>query len=52
MSCEFSRGCCHSFFRHAKQTGHDPSVVSASMRRLIVPDSLIRTDPKIKELSV
>src|ERR1700676_81814 len=45
---EYSRGD----FAQLKRTDQQPSVVSASMSRLIAPDSLIPTDGKIKELAV
>lgn len=52
MSCESFRGCCCPFLRHVEQTDQNPRVVPVSMRRLIVPDSPIRTDRKIKELVI
>src|SRR5467141_2984434 len=45
---EYSRGD----YAQLKRTDQRPSVVSASMSRLIAPDSLIPTDGKIKELAV
>ena len=45
---EYSRGD----YARLKQTDQKPSVVSASMNRLIAPDNLIPTDGKIKELAV
>jgi len=45
---EYSRGD----YAQLKRTDQKPSVVSASMSRLIAPDSLIPTDGKIKELAV
>ncbi|HWW14824.1 MAG TPA: transglutaminase-like domain-containing protein [Candidatus Dormibacteraeota bacterium] len=45
---EYSRGD----FARLRRTDQKPSVVSASMSRLIAPDSLIPTDGKIKELAV
>lgn len=45
---EYSRGD----YTHLERTDRQPSVVSASMTRLIGPDSLIPTDGKIKELAL
>src|SRR5207245_6002033 len=45
---EYSRGD----YAQLKRTDQRPSVVSASMSRLIAPDSLIPADGKIKELAV
>jgi len=45
---EYSRGD----YAQLERTDQKPRVVSASMRRLIAPDSLIPTDGKIKELAV
>ena len=45
---EYSRGD----YAQLERTDQKPSVVSASMSRLIAPDSLIPTDGKIKELAV
>jgi transglutaminase-like putative cysteine protease len=45
---EYSRGD----YAQLKQADQKPSVVSASMTRLVAPDSLIPTDGKIKELAV
>ncbi len=45
---EYSRGD----YAQLERTDRKPSVVSASMSRLIAPDSLIPTDGKIKELAV
>jgi len=45
---EYSRGD----YAQLKRTDQRPSVVSASMSRLIAPDSLIPTDGRIKELAV
>ena len=45
---EYSRGD----YLQLKRTDQKPSVVPASMSRLISPDSLIPTDGKIKELAV
>ncbi len=45
---EYSRGD----YAQLKRTDQKPSVVAASMSRLIAPDSLIPTDGKIKELSL
>ncbi len=45
---EYSRGD----YAQLKRTDQKPSVVPASMNRLIAPDSLIPTDGKIKELAV
>jgi hypothetical protein len=45
---EYSRGDCPQL----KRTDQKPRVVSASMSRLIAPDSLIPTDGKIKDLAV
>ncbi len=45
---EFSRGD----YEQLKQTDRKPGVVSASMTRLLAPDTLIPTDGKIKELAV
>jgi transglutaminase-like putative cysteine protease len=45
---EYSRGD----YAQLKRMDHKPSLVSASMIRLIAPDSLIPTDGKIKELAV
>ena len=45
---EYSRGD----YAQLKRTDQKPSVVSASMSRLIAPDSLIPKDGKIKELAV
>jgi transglutaminase-like putative cysteine protease len=45
---EYSRGD----YAQLKQTDQKPSLVSASMRRLTAPDSLIPTDGKIKTLAV
>jgi transglutaminase-like putative cysteine protease len=45
---EHSRGD----YAQLERTDRKPSVVSASMSRLIAPDSLIPTDGKIKELAV
>ena len=45
---EYSRGD----FAQLKGTDQKPSIVSASMSRLIAPDTLIPTDGKIKELAV
>ena len=47
MRREYSRGD----FAQLKRTDQQPSVVPASMSRLIAPDSLIPTDGKIKELA-
>jgi transglutaminase-like putative cysteine protease len=44
---EYSRGD----YAHLEQTDQKPSVVSASMSRLIAPDSLIPTDGKIRQLA-
>ncbi len=44
---EYSRGD----FAQLQRTDRKPGVVSASMSRLIAPDSLIPTDGKIKELA-
>ena len=44
---EYSRGD----YAQLKRTDQRPSVVSASMSRLIAPDSLIPTDGRIKELA-
>lgn len=44
---EYSRGD----YAQLKRTDEKPGVVSASMNRLIAPDSLIPTDGKIKELA-
>ncbi len=44
---EYSRGD----YAQLKRTDQKPSVVPASMTRLIAPDSLIPTDGKIKELA-
>ena len=48
MRREFSRGD----YEQLKQTDRKPGVVSASMTRLLAPDTLIPTDGKIKELAV
>lgn len=45
---EYSRGD----YAQLEQTDQKPSVVSASMSRLIAPDNLIPTDGKIKDLAV
>ncbi len=45
---EYSRGD----YAQLKQTDQKPGVVSASMNRLLAPDTLIPTDGKIKELAV
>ncbi len=45
---EYSRGD----YAQLERTDQKPTVVSASMSRLIAPDSLIPTDGKIKELAV
>jgi len=45
---EYSRGD----YAQLERTDRKPEVVSASMSRLIAPDSLIPTDGKIKELAV
>ena len=45
---EYSRGD----YAQLKRTDQKPTLVSASMTRLIAPDSLIPTDGKIKELAV
>jgi len=45
---EYSRGD----YAQLERTDQKPAVVSASMSRLIAPDSLIPTDGKIKELAV
>ena len=45
---EYSRGD----YAQLKRTDQKPSVVSASMSRLIAPDNLIPTDGKIKALAV
>jgi transglutaminase-like putative cysteine protease len=45
---EYSRGD----YAHLKRMDQKPSLVSASMTRLIAPDTLIPTDGKIKELAV
>jgi len=45
---EYSRGD----YAQLKRTDQKPSLVSASMTRLIAPDSLIPTDGKIKALAV
>ena len=45
---EYSRGN----YEQLKQTDQKPTVVLASMNRLIAPDMLIPTDGKIKELAV
>jgi transglutaminase-like putative cysteine protease len=45
---EYSRGD----YAHLERTDQKPAVVSASMNRLIAPDSLIPTDGKIKELAL
>ncbi|HET7889993.1 MAG TPA: transglutaminase-like domain-containing protein [Candidatus Sulfotelmatobacter sp.] len=45
---EYSRGD----YAQLKRTDQQPSIVSASMSRLVAPDSLIPTDGKIKELAV
>ena len=45
---EYSRGD----YAQLKRTDQKPTVVSASMSRLIGPDNLIPTDGKIKELAV
>ena len=45
---EYSRGD----FAQLERTDQKPSLVSASMRRLIAPDNLIPTDGKIKTLAV
>jgi transglutaminase-like putative cysteine protease len=45
---EYSRGD----YAQLKRADQKPSVVQASMTRLIAPDSLIPTDGKIKELAV
>jgi transglutaminase-like putative cysteine protease len=45
---EYSRGD----YAQLERADRKPSVVSASMNRLIAPDSLIPTDGKIKELAV
>src|SRR5258706_13396310 len=45
---EYSRGD----YAQLKRRDQRPSVVSASMSRLIAPDSLIPTDGKIKQLAV
>jgi transglutaminase-like putative cysteine protease len=45
---EYSRGD----YAQLERTDRKPTVVSASMNRLISPDSLIPTDGKIKELAI
>jgi len=45
---EYSRGD----YTQLRKTDQKPSIVSASMSRLIAPDSLIPTDGRIKELAV
>jgi transglutaminase-like putative cysteine protease len=45
---EYSRGD----YAQLKRTDQKPSLVSASMTRLIAPDTLIPTDGKIKELAI
>lgn len=45
---EYSRGD----YAQLERTDQKPSIVSASMSRLIAPDTLIPTDGKIKELAV
>ncbi len=45
---EYSRGD----YAHLERTDQKPTVVSASMSRLIAPDTLIPTDGKIKELAL
>jgi transglutaminase-like putative cysteine protease len=45
---EYSRGD----YAQLKQADQKPSVVSASMSRLVAPDSLIPTDGKIKQLAI
>jgi hypothetical protein len=45
---EYSRGD----YAQLERAEQKPGVVSASMSRLIAPDSLIPTDGKIKELAV
>jgi transglutaminase-like putative cysteine protease len=45
---EYSRGD----FAQLKRSDQKPAIVSASMRRLVAPDTLIPTDGKIKELAV
>jgi len=45
---EYSRGD----YAQLKRTDQKPSVVPASMSRLVAPDNLIPTDGKIKELAV
>lgn len=45
---EYSRGD----YAELERTDQKPSVVAASMSRLVAPDSLIPTDGKIKELAV
>jgi transglutaminase-like putative cysteine protease len=45
---EYSRGD----YEQLERTDQEPTVVSASMSRLVAPDSLIPTDGKIKELAV
>ena len=45
---EYSRGD----YAQLKRTDRKPSVVSASMSRLLAPDSLIPTDGKIKQLAL
>jgi transglutaminase-like putative cysteine protease len=45
---EYSRGD----YAQLKQTDQTPTVVPASMNRLVAPDTLIPTDGKIKELAV
>jgi len=45
---EYARGD----YEQLKRTDQEPSVVSASMSRLVAPDTLIPTDGKIKELAV
>ncbi len=39
-------------YAQLERTDHKPSVVPASMNRLVAPDSLIPTDGRIKELAV
>lgn len=45
---EYSRGD----YAQLKRTDQKPTLLSASMNRLVAPDSLIPTDGKIKELAV
>jgi len=49
---EYARGDYAQLERKDKNKEHKPTVVAASMTRLIAPDTLIPTDGKIKALAV